>query len=164
MSAWRRGLKRTAHKKKPKDPVFLEHHRVPPKPPYYYDQEKGQCRYCGNVIKNDNGKTNMRANWHPECADEYKIIYIPTETRKYLWKRDGGYCASCGDVMPKKSRHHDLRWHVDHIKPLWEQKGKRFKEIDLDYWREHNLQTLCSECHASKTADEATLRAKLNKE
>jgi len=56
-----------------------------------------------------------------------------------------------------------MKWHVDHIKPLWEQKGKRFKEIDLNYWKENNLQTLCFECHASKTKKEAGLRAKKNK-
>jgi len=56
-----------------------------------------------------------------------------------------------------------LKWHVDHIRPLWEQKGKRFDEIDLDYWREDNLQTLCTECHTKKTSAEAAERAKRNK-
>ena len=62
--------------------------------------------------------------------------------RKRKWQRDGGECAKCGKIQPRKSRFHALKWHVDHIKPLWEQKGKRFEDIDLDYWREHNLQTL----------------------
>ena len=97
------------------------------------------------------------------CIYEYSYIFHRAETRKRIWKRDKGYCAGCGDVFPRKSRHHDLKWHVDHIKPLWEQKGKRFEEIDLDYWREDNLQTLCTECHTKKTSAEATERAELNK-
>ena len=57
-----------------------------------------------------------------------------------------------------------MKWHVDHIKPLWEQKGKRFEDIDLNYWRENNLQTLCTKCHSEKTSEEATKRAKMKRE
>ena len=41
--------------------MFLEHHRVPPKPTNYYTEEKGECRFCGGVIKNqDTGEVNKR--------------------------------------------------------------------------------------------------------
>ena len=118
---------------------------------------------CGlNIYKND--KINKRSTWHPHCADEYMMIYHPGETRKRIWQRDGGECAKCGKIQPRKSRQHDLKWHVDHIKPLWEQKGKRFDEIDLNYWREENLQTLCTKCHSDKTSKEATKRAEIKRE
>ena len=118
---------------------------------------------CGlNIYKR--GKINKRSTWHPECADEYMMIYHPGETRKRIWLRDGGECNKCGRVQPRKSRIHDLKWHVDHIKPLWEQKNKKFDEIDLNYWRENNLQTLCTKCHTEKTSEEATKRAKLKAE
>ena len=132
LSKWSRRHRRTFGDKKPEPEVFLEHHRVPPKPTNYYTEKKGECRFSG-------------------------------EARKRLWQRDRGYCAGCGIVQPRKSRVHEEKWHVDHIKPLWEQKGKKFDEIDLDYWREDNLQTLCTECHTKKTSREAAERAKRNK-
>ena len=128
LSKWSRRHRRTFGDKKPEPEVFLEHHRVPPKPTNYYTEKKGECRFCGFPIKNDQGEIN-----------------------------------GCGIVQPRKSRVHEEKWHVDHIKPLWEQKGKKFDEIDLDYWREDNLQTLCTECHTKKTSAEAAERAKRNK-
>jgi hypothetical protein len=163
LSKFSRRHRRTWNDKKPEQEIFLEEHRVPPKPSHYYDRKKGRCRMCGLGIYKDD-KINKRSTWHPQCADEYMMIYHPGETRKRIWKRDGGECAKCGCIQPRKSRYHDLKWHVDHIKPLWEQKGKRFSEIDLDYWREHNLQTLCTKCHTEKTSEEATKRAEIKRE
>ena len=42
---------------------------------------------------------------------------------------------------------------------MYEQKGKRFDELDLTYWHEENLQTLCFQCHVDKSANEAKDRA-----
>ena len=164
LNRYSRRHKRTFGKKKPEPKVYLEEHRVPPKPTSYYTKMKGRCRFCGVLIRKKDGKTNTRRSWHEQCIDEYTYIYHPSETRKRIYKRDKGQCAGCGIIKPRKSRIHEERWHVDHIKPLWEQKGKKFKEIDLDYWREDNLQTLCTKCHSKKTSKEATLRAKLRKE
>ena len=156
--------KSTYQKRKPKrHDIFLTEHRTPPKPPHYYDNRKGYCRMCGFVIKTPHGKTNTRARWHPVCVEQYNIIYNPSAARKALWKRDRGECAECGDVMPKRARTNDLKWHVDHIRPLFEQKGLRFSELDLGYWEEDNLQTLCQPCHAEKSAHEAGLRAQERK-
>ena len=55
-----------------------------------------------NIYKND--KINKRSTWHPHCADEYMMIYHPGETRKRIWLRDGGECAKCGKIQPRKSR------------------------------------------------------------
>ena len=163
LNRYSRRHKRTFGKKKPEPKIFLEEHRVPPKPTSYYTTMKGRCRFCGTLIRKKDGKTNTRRSWHSECIDQYTFIYHPSETRKQIWKRDKGHCSGCGIIQPRKSRKHIEKWHVDHIKPLWEQKGKRFKEIDLNYWRGDNLQTLCTTCHSDKTSKEATLRAKLNK-
>ncbi|KAK7104878.1 DNA annealing helicase and endonuclease ZRANB3-like [Littorina saxatilis] len=43
-----------------------------------------------------------------------------------------------------------LFWHVDHIRPVWEGGG----QCDID-----NLRTLCTPCHSSVTAKQATKRA-----
>ncbi len=155
--------KRTHSKPKPKrQPVYLTEHRTPPKPDHYYDDQKGYCRMCGHIIKTPQGKRS-RARWHPDCVDQYNIIYNPTLARKHIWKRDRGQCAECQDVMPKRTRSKELKWHVDHIRPLYEQKGLKFKELDLSYWEEDNLQTLCQPCHAAKSAQEAGLRAEEKK-
>jgi hypothetical protein len=163
LSKWSRKHRRTFQDEQPENPIFLEHHRIPPKPSFYYIKKKGQCRMCGELILK-NEQVNKRASWHFNCADEYMMIYHPGETRKRIWKRDRGQCAHCSDVMPRKSRKHDLKWHVDHIKPLWEQKGKEFDQIDLSYWEEENLQTLCTDCHSLKSAKEAKQRAILRKQ
>ena len=34
-------------------------------------------------------------------------------------------------MFPWRSRRNSEKWDVDHIRPLWEQKGKTFDEIDL---------------------------------
>jgi 5-methylcytosine-specific restriction endonuclease McrA len=157
--------KKTYHKIKPTDQsIYLEEHRDPPKPDHYYDDRKGYCRMCGQVIKTDQGELNTRARWHVGCVDQYNIIYNPGMARKHLWSRDRGECAQCGDVMPKRSRAQNLKWHVDHIRPLYEQKGLRFEQLDLSYWEEDNLQTLCQPCHVEKSADEAASRASMRKE
>ena len=50
LSRWSRRHKRTFGKKKEESKVFLEEHRIPPKPTHYYTKEKGKCRYCGHWI------------------------------------------------------------------------------------------------------------------
>jgi 5-methylcytosine-specific restriction endonuclease McrA len=156
--------RKTYNKSKPKGhKFFLEQHRVPPKPPHYYDNQKGYCRMCGEVVKTFSGKLNKRARWHTECVRKYNTIYNPSETRKILWKRDRGKCVNCKNVMSKRSRTKDLKWHVDHIRPLYEQKGLKFEQLDLSYWEEDNLQTLCQPCHVAKSAKEAAERADMRK-
>ena len=164
LSRWSRRHKRTFGKKKEESKVFLEEHRVPPKPTHYYTEDKGKCRYCGHWIYTERGELNTRKSWHSRCADEYMFIYHSGETRKYIWKRDNGECAHCHELFPWRSRRNDEKWDVDHIRPLWEQKGKTFDEIDLTYWEEENLQTLCYKCHKKKSADEAARRAEINRE
>jgi 5-methylcytosine-specific restriction endonuclease McrA len=95
------------------------------------------------------GRIKTRANWHKSCVQEYKILYWPSETTKFIRKRDRGICAKCGTKTKN--------WQVDHIKPLIEAKG------NIDYWKSENLQTLCVDCHKEKTSFESTQRAKMRK-
>lgn len=125
-------------------------HRNPPKPPHYHNPLPGQCRWCGQLIIKDDGTLNKRANWHKPCVNEYKLIAWPAVTRRAVFRRDKGVCASCGHQCAKK--HKDV-WHLDHIKPLIESQG------NLEAWKLTNLQTLCQKCHHKKTGEEATARA-----
>lgn len=101
-------------------------------------------------VLNEDGTVNTRTYWHPICVIDYKMIYWPDVTRKAVWMRDEGKCASCGHRCSRRGT--DV-WHLDHIKPLVEAKG------DITYWQMGNLQTLCQVCHKAKTSREATERA-----
>ena len=81
--------------------------RKPPKPDSYYTTIKGQCRWCGNMIVNEDGTINERRSWHEDCATEYMIIYHSKEQRAHLKKRDGGKCNHCGVIARK--------WDADDI-------------------------------------------------
>lgn len=133
----------------------MAEHRNPPKPPFYTTAQPGQCRWCGQQILKADGSVNKRANWHPKCVAEYKLIHWPGETRKAVYKRDKGICAKCGHKCARK--YSDV-WHLDHVKPLIEAQG------DLDFWRLPNLQTLCQKCHHAKTGAEATARAEARRQ
>ena len=85
--------------------------------------------------------------------EEYRFIYYPGETRRVIRQRDKTVCAVCGVK--------DRSWELDHIRPLWEQKGKKSTDVDLTYWGEENLRTLCRACHRGKSSQEATKRAQI---
>jgi hypothetical protein len=128
----------------------MSEYRKPPKPLHYDTAPKGECRYCGEpIIKN--GKPNLRANWHPKCVEAYRLIHFPRDTRRAVWKRDKGLCASCGVLCPKKA------WDLDHRRPLIEAEGR------IEFWELPNLQILCKPCHKAKTGAEATARAEARK-
>ena len=127
--------------------------RKPPKPDSYYTKIKGQCRWCSNIINNEDGTINERKSWHQDCATEYMIIYHSREQRAQLRKRDNGKCNHCGTMRGK--------WDADHINPLIEQKGLKAKDLDWSYYSLGNLQTLCIKCHRKKTNSEVPLKKKL---
>ena len=129
--------------------------RKPPKPDSYYTKIKGQCRWCSSMIVNEDGTINERKSWHKECATEYMIIYHSREQRAQLRKRDKGVCNHCGKFA--------MKWDVDHIKPLVEQKGVKEKDLDWSYYSLDNLQTLCKPCHRLKTNSEVILKSNVKK-
>jgi len=129
--------------------------RKPPKPDSYYTKIKGQCRWCGNMIVNEDGTINERRSWHEDCATEYMIIYHSREQRAQVRKRDKGVCNHCGKFA--------MKWDVDNIKPLVEQRDVREEDLDWDYYKLDNLQTLCKPCHRLKTNSEVILKKNVKK-
>ena len=152
LSRYTKRHKRTFGKKKEKwDGDF----RKPPKPDSYYTEVKGQCRWCGLMCLKEDGTINERKSWHKDCATEYMLIYHSKEQRAHVRKRDKGQCNHCGVKAG--------RWDVDHIKPLWEQKGVKAEDLDMSYYKLSNLQTLCKKCHRIKTNSEVKLKGGVNK-
>ena len=140
--------RRTHGKKKKTTKKSRGTFRAPPKPQSYYRLKKpGRCRWCGETIQE-----SKRKRWHTECVEEYRFYHYPGETRRVIRQRDHTVCAVCGEK--------DRSWELDHIRPLWEQKGKKGADVDLSYWSPENLQTLCRNCHGVKTSREATERAR----
>ena len=148
LSRWSKRHEKTFGKKKEK---WNGNFRLPPKPECYYTKIKGQCRWCGNTIVNEDGSINERKSWHKECATQYMIIYHSREQRAQVFRRDSGVCNHCGVSSG--------RWDVDHIKPLVEQKGISEDRIDWTYYSMENLQTLCKKCHKIKSKSEVHLRS-----
>ena len=52
LSRWSKRHEKTFGKKKEK---WNGNFRLPPKPECYYTKVKGQCRWCGNMILNEDG-------------------------------------------------------------------------------------------------------------
>ena len=71
LSRWSKRHEKTFGKKKEK---WNGNFRLPPKPKCYYTKVKGQCRWYGNMILNEDGSVNGRKHWHTECATQYMII------------------------------------------------------------------------------------------
>lgn len=137
----------------------------------FTDAPRGTCRWCGEPIVYASGakcgEPDKRRRWHPECVDIYNAS-DPREARRRVRKRDRGRCAACS-VDTYKVRRELLKlgrgrakairaagykpgksfWELDHIVPL----------IDGGTHDDDNLQTLCTPCHTTKTADEARERA-----
>lgn len=113
-------------------------HRQAPRPSSW-DCPRGTCRFCGEDIIED-GKQNKRKHWHQACADTWRKINDPTESKKAVFLRERGNCQGC-DFKSINIRDFDC----DHIKPLIESDG------DLTYWMMNNLQLLCKDCHKDKT-------------
>lgn len=73
--------------------------RRPPKPPTW-DSGYGYCRLCGEEVREFNGYVWVWKNkrrWHPECLARWAIATTPAIARAYLFNRDRGVCAGCGD-------------------------------------------------------------------
>ena len=96
VSRWSRRHKRTFGKKKEESKVFLEEHRVPPKPTHYYTQDKVSVDIVDiGFILNVSELNTKKVLALTMCVDESICLsIIPGETRKYIWKRDNGECAS----------------------------------------------------------------------
>ena len=116
----------------------------------------GEIHIGDNIINDERGVRNMRSSWHPDCSEEYLMLYNSKHIRKYIRKRDYAECNECGEYDP--------RFQIDHIKPLYEQKYKTSDKVDWSYWDEKNLQTLCRPCHKKKTKTDMNKLRLLNEE
>ena len=153
---WSKRLKKTFGKKTRETDATQGSFRYPPKPDSYYTKIEGQCRWCGNMILNEDGTINSRRNWHENCSEEYMFYYHSGATRQKVYERDLGKCNYCGDIS--------TRWELDHINPLSEQKNVPRDEMDWSYWSMENLQTLCYKCHKKKSGKEISEKFKLKRE
>ena len=113
----------------------------------------GLCRWCGTNILNASGEINEERLWHPACAAEYLIITRPRYARRAVARRDKKVCRLC----KIKCNSTNTPWEADHIKPLWESKGR------IEYFRLDNIRTLCVPCHAKVTKKGAARRARIKK-
>jgi 5-methylcytosine-specific restriction endonuclease McrA len=76
---------------------------------------------------------------------------ITTAMRLRIWAAHSGVCHLC--KLPINATRGEL-WHVEHIKPLW--LGGEDTEA--------NMAPAHVDCHAPKTRDEASSRAKTNRQ
>lgn len=98
---------------------------------------------CGEPIMKGGMLTSRY--WHPTCAVRWTIMNQPAQARRFLFKRDKGRCAQCGEVTAD--------WQADHIVPL------RFAARPV-HWTLENLQTLCVKHHKEKTRADRVLYGK----
>ena len=147
--------------------AVMSAHRAPPKPIWYRDPGKGNCRWCGEPV------TGRRQCWHNACLIEYKKLFWPGVMRRLMFERAHGTCQQCGKLLSSRCllekqrltteisidhRHiRSKRYHLDHIVPLVDYPPDPHDPYAA--WRESNLQILCEDCHKAKTAHEANERA-----
>ena len=75
----------------------------------------------------------------------YNYRWTWVNLRELIWRRDDYKCVICGISLPKL-------WEaeIDHIQAV---------ALEGDYWNPTNLQTLCHDCHSTKTGED---RVKIN--
>lgn len=98
---------------------------------------------------------NWRHTWK-----EWGVLATSTAQRKAIWARDRGLCAGCNQNV-------GAAFEADHVLALHTIPPSHLEDYPavLRYWTIENLQTLgisCG-CHAAKSAQEATARAKVKR-
>lgn len=129
----------------------MDHRKVPAPFKGKRDQEgKRICPWCGKSAREPQYKQRV---WHPECVKVYLGLNSHRSHFKLLLERDGDKCRKCS--INKEN------YQIDHILPLW--LVDREKLGWETYFTSANLQLLCTPCHSSKTAREASQRAKIKR-
>ena len=113
--------------------------RTPPRPPF---ELRDGCPMCGQKPE------SKRARWHPLCVELWKLAAWPATQLAHLLKTHGRICWGCAA--------RDRALELEHIRPLWSLNDQ--ERLELKWWLPFNLQLLCRECHAAKTAREARER------
>lgn len=152
------------------------------------DAPRGQCRWCGQPITDENGILQKRRRWHPGCVDVY-LLHASREVQVAALLKRAVHCESCKRPIPQY-KPVGVRWtveseanpnsvsgyasdttltsyteivrcfmgHVDHKVPLWKVQNVPLPDR-LWYYGPQNLQILCVPCHEIKTSSEAGERA-----
>lgn len=169
-----------AIRKPPCDAVFKSH----------FPREPGKCDWCG---ERHDERTPVRKQLrlrHQRCEAELQMIQSAQIARDWVFDRDKGICAGCGedwslmskfvpewrneDGTPGLSRVGSLRddGRYDYVMlkviSLWHVdhrvplwKVAHMPDLErIEYWKIGNLQTLCEVCHTFKTSAEAAEKAK----
>ena len=135
------------------------------------NRKKGECTWCGGEL------TGRRTRWcSDDCVGEFNTRCCPTVAANLVWDRDKGLCQGCGRDIVKSQRVFYLS--VYGVERVWFRDAEkqepelasllgygrgRWGEVDhivavkdggglclLD-----NLQLLCGQCHAGRTAEQA---------
>lgn len=112
-----------------------------------FDRDKGICSECGEdwsgrYVFRPGGSIFICGTW--------------PETKQFRAERMEGFWVYSEVIWVSL-------WHGDHKVPLW--KVRHLHDLQrLEYFKLHNLVTLCERCHAFKTKREAAERAKFNEQ
>ena len=73
---WSKRHKKTFGKKtRETESVSLKNFRYPPKPDSYYTKIEGQCRWCGNMILNEDGTINhLQYSSKKDCSEDNVLL------------------------------------------------------------------------------------------
>ena len=123
------------------------------------------CRQCGRPT----GSLWKNFCDNPNCLYLWKCRRSPDFFKTECFRLFPRECASCGITHAQRIAKEfpnwkpggfrcppDVQWHADHHQPLWS--GEEDDPEIVDPLR--NGQLLCPKCHADKTAQEATERAR----
>lgn len=154
----------------------------------------GICKWCAEPLpRTRSGEVNKVTKYHHQCRIFYSFATDPTFARHFLYERDKGVCARCGEA-PHRWRQ-VLSGRVDIPEAVyvihdaefgWMSRRAAFSAVEriplfeLDhirplwsvdradpeawrFWQPENAQTLCDACHLAKTQEEAGRRAKVKR-
>jgi 5-methylcytosine-specific restriction endonuclease McrA len=164
--------------------------RVRKPPPSPHQGSKTGCQWCGEPVPpGPTGRKRTWHQENPNCLGLYKITTSAESARAALLDRDGGRCQGCGTMCYRAEPGSTFwpddgygpyrwygrpieypmsvirwvtvrKWHGDHDVPLWSVDRDLPWEKLIGFWSIDNLQTMCDQCHKTKTAAEAKQRAK----
>ena len=85
-------------------------------------------------------------------------IFLQSRERAAALKRDGYCCTECG-VKQSTAKGKEVKVQVDHIYPMEEKMNALiYMVFEVLIPGPEHFQTLCKECHTSKTAKEREAR------
>lgn len=82
-------------------------------------REPGKCPWCGLEITERTPVRKQLKTIHSTCSAELGIITSPEQARWYVFKRDKGICADCGEDFSEMYRYKPTwkeghMWHIQY--------------------------------------------------